>query len=525
MSPIPYPVKGDASSRTKSAVAAGTIDIRENPTQDISALSRDTENALNELGRIFDKKKIEEQQELAAVFGEEAFRLAHNMKDDGSGRKIAVHAIIGGIMSQITGAGFASGAVGAGLNEALINAVKGKDPGTAQIVSAIIGAAAAKVAGGSAAAGASAAANGTKWNKYEKLPEIIDQLSALNKSEDYKKLGDGEYFIRYAMVDGKKVAVAIDKNGQVSDLEVIRDGGIDRMTLRGNPLTKKGNVYVIDKMDHYGTSNAQKTGEQAEFKWGDFDGHITSLLTFADRERKEAINQFLFAPLLQFVEFGSKVAQFNKGFIKSIAKNLTPDFQFDPNPAKKHYTFETRAEILGEIAGDVVSSAAGAAMFFGGASAATGGSAAAALTGVGITITPAVAATGATVAIYGGATAAQAGQNLVEDISRFNASTSRNETTLNDIQSKLSGLGTKNERYIKKRGWSIDSIKDVIQHPHTTRKAFNKSTGSEATVYYNKQGDYVVIDNNTKELIQTSKYGDKNWIPDSTIQDPYKPHN
>ncbi|WP_311195223.1 hypothetical protein [Selenomonas noxia] len=30
------------------------------------------------------------------------------MKDDGSGRKIAVHAIIGGIMSQITGAGFTS---------------------------------------------------------------------------------------------------------------------------------------------------------------------------------------------------------------------------------------------------------------------------------------------------------------------------------------------------------------------------------------------------------------------------------
>lgn len=161
-------------------------------------------------------------------------------------------------------------------------------------------------------------------------------------------------------------------------------------------------------MDHYGELNAQKTGEQAVFRRGDADGHITSLLTFADRERKEAINQFLFAPLLQFVEFGSKVTQFNKGFIKSIAKNFTPDFQFDPynNPAKKHYTFETRAEILGEIAGDVVSSAAGAAMFFGGASAATGGSAAAALTGVGITITPAVAATGATVAIYGGATAA-----------------------------------------------------------------------------------------------------------------------
>ena len=91
--------------------------------------------------------------------------------------------------------------------------------------------------------------------------------------------------------------------------------------------------------------------------------------------------------------------------------------------------------------------------------------------------------------------------------------------------SPVCGLGIKDERYIKKRGWSIDSIKDVIKRPHTTRKAFNKSTGNQATVYYNKQGNYVVIDDTTKELIQTSKYGDKNWIPDSTIQNLYKPHD
>ena len=170
------PVKGNTSSRTTSAIAPGTIDIRENPTQDISALSRNTENALNELGRIFDKKKIEEQQELAAVFGEEAFRLAHNMKDDGSGRKMIVHAAIAGLMSRITGAGFTSGAVARALNEALINNLKGKDPGTAQIVSAIIGAAAAKVAGGSAAAGASAAASGTKNNValLAAVPEVAE---------------------------------------------------------------------------------------------------------------------------------------------------------------------------------------------------------------------------------------------------------------------------------------------------------------------------------------------------------------
>ena len=70
-----------------------------------------------------------------------------------------------GIMSHITGAGFATGATGAGVNEAIIGEIKKiKDPGTAQIVSAIVGAAAAKAIGGNAGAGATSAASGTKWN-------------------------------------------------------------------------------------------------------------------------------------------------------------------------------------------------------------------------------------------------------------------------------------------------------------------------------------------------------------------------
>ena len=189
---LSMPAKGDANSTTSSAVAPGTIEIRENPTQDISALNRDTNNALNELGRIFDKQKIEEQQELAKVFGEEAFRLAHNLPDDGSGRKVAVHAIIDGIMSQITGAGFASGAIGAGVNEAIIGEIKKiKDPGTAQIVSAIVGAAAAKAVGGNASAGASAAASGTKNNRLGKEQEtFVEELSEALESQDQEKINE-----------------------------------------------------------------------------------------------------------------------------------------------------------------------------------------------------------------------------------------------------------------------------------------------------------------------------------------------
>ena len=76
---IGTPAKGEAESTTKSAIAEGTIEIRSNPNQDLSGLSRDTQNALNELGKIFDKKKVEEQQELANLFGQIAFEEVHKI--------------------------------------------------------------------------------------------------------------------------------------------------------------------------------------------------------------------------------------------------------------------------------------------------------------------------------------------------------------------------------------------------------------------------------------------------------------
>ena len=84
-------------------------------------------------------------------------------------------------MSQITGTGFASGAIGAGVNEAIIGEIKKiKDPGTAQIVSAIVGAAAAKAVGGNAGSGATSAASGTKWNyllewQYRRMREELSK--------------------------------------------------------------------------------------------------------------------------------------------------------------------------------------------------------------------------------------------------------------------------------------------------------------------------------------------------------------
>ena len=82
-------------------------------------------------------------------------------------------------MSQITGADFASGAIGAGVNEAIIGELKKiKDPGTAQIVSAIVGAAAAKAVGGNADSGAAAAASGTQNNHAAAAAAVAAAVSS-----------------------------------------------------------------------------------------------------------------------------------------------------------------------------------------------------------------------------------------------------------------------------------------------------------------------------------------------------------
>ena len=73
---ISMPEGDKTESDTKSAIAEGTIEIKdkEHQKQDINSLSRDTSNSLNKLGEIFDRETVEERQELAKMFGEIAYK-------------------------------------------------------------------------------------------------------------------------------------------------------------------------------------------------------------------------------------------------------------------------------------------------------------------------------------------------------------------------------------------------------------------------------------------------------------------
>lgn len=183
---IGMPASGEAESTTKATISKGTIEIRdkENQKQDINKLNRDNANSLNKLGEIFDKTKIEERQELANLFGELAYNEIHKLAErnnwqEGCDEKNALHALVGGIMSELTGNGFLAGASASTVNEMVQKKLSEQfegEPDKHQWASAIIGGVVSQLVAGKAQAGASTAASGTKNNRL-----------SLSQYEEFKK--------------------------------------------------------------------------------------------------------------------------------------------------------------------------------------------------------------------------------------------------------------------------------------------------------------------------------------------------
>ena len=172
--------KGKASSTTQSAISDGilTVDGKEIDTKTINT---NTENTLHQLDKIFDKKKIEERQELARLFAKNAFEEVHRLSDkyhwkEGSAQKVALHAAIGEITAQLAGNPNGSGAVASGINQLAIKKIidkVGRDhPDQAQLISAALGSIVNKVTNQPGITGGAVASNATKWNDTSYEPQF-----------------------------------------------------------------------------------------------------------------------------------------------------------------------------------------------------------------------------------------------------------------------------------------------------------------------------------------------------------------
>ncbi|BCN07541.1 hypothetical protein RPSB_46780 (plasmid) [Ralstonia solanacearum] len=228
------PIAGNASGTTRSAISAGTVVITDNAGQvaktgkdaeaTVAGLNRDTEHANDgAIGKIFDKQKVEEQQEIARlqaqVVQQAAPILYQQVGDFLQGQptevKVAVHALVGGLISRAMGGEFVAGAAGAGAatlametfgkelesSDALRKLSEKDRNALMQLVSGAIGglvAGAVSGSGSAAAAGGATSQMAEQFNREQhehKNPEkdektTLARLQEGKSSEEQQRLAD-----------------------------------------------------------------------------------------------------------------------------------------------------------------------------------------------------------------------------------------------------------------------------------------------------------------------------------------------
>ena len=210
------PVKGKAGSTTYAAIADSIITTTKEKTD--KEISHDTANALNTLSEIFDKKKIEEKQEYVNILSQVGYRLigdiaghkenelnkkaekarkennsilaekyekeAKKWSESGTNR-IAMHGIMGALVSKEAGAGMTKGLTGAGLNAILQKELgKIKDPEVHKMASAAIG----YLAGGKTGAAIAHQATTFNYLTHEQYKQYLDDMKNAKTEEEKKRL-------------------------------------------------------------------------------------------------------------------------------------------------------------------------------------------------------------------------------------------------------------------------------------------------------------------------------------------------
>ena len=165
------PVKGNSKSTTHSAISQGIIEIAEK--ESLEKINHDTEQALNKLAPIFDKKKVEEKQILLTKISDHGYKLigdiavseqkkyvmlaesaenSNNEKlakeyldkakkwDDGGIYKVALHGAFGATISKLSGYDSFNGFKISAINEVTQPLLRKIDnPDMQKLVSIILG--------------------------------------------------------------------------------------------------------------------------------------------------------------------------------------------------------------------------------------------------------------------------------------------------------------------------------------------------------------------------------------------------
>ena len=263
-------------STTKSVIANGTI-TTESSNIDINKISKDTKNSLNKLDTIFDKKKVEERQELARLFAKDAFEQLHYWEPktkEGKAAKALAHAVVAEISARIAGNPTGSGFYAGVTNEALIGEIQKiakSNPAVAQWLSASLGAVVNYSISKPVITGATESQYGTKYNasgrwtyEYGKasLDAAVDVLNGALSNAEKERLyisATISYVEFMAMLSTLSIGLGIsepaDKTGQT--LILIGDMAISAYVVYKTVLTgwdatnKLFNIKNYDPLMNY----------------------------------------------------------------------------------------------------------------------------------------------------------------------------------------------------------------------------------------------------------------------------------
>ena len=198
--------------------------------------------------------------------------------DDGSPEKIALHAVMGGLLSEATGGDFKTGALAAGANELLIERLSGAlkgDKGLELMVSQLIGVAAATATGGDPAKAAELAKNATAYNRQLHPDEIklirrqADELAkeiGVSPAEAERRLAEAMAF--YVDKDWQNRIYA---NGVVIDEATLKHLGMALAPLANRYIPQdRGDVPVLVDGKTYSATETLKLLQNYQLHHADF---------------------------------------------------------------------------------------------------------------------------------------------------------------------------------------------------------------------------------------------------------------
>ena len=313
------PVKGKAGSITYAAIADSIITTTKEKTD--KEISHDTANALNTLSEIFDKKKIEEKQEYVNILSQVGYRLigdiaghkenelnkkaekarkennsilaekyekeAKKWSESGTNR-IAMHGIMGTLVSKEAGAGMTKGLTGAGLNAILQKELgKIKDKEVHKIASAAIG----YLAGGKTGAAIAHQATTFNYLTHEQYEQYLDDMKNAKTEEEKAKMKD-----RWLQIDAEQNEEWLRKQGTGTyiDLSTIKKGDMP-----GQVIIEKHNRYkeVLNKaaLDKSKEIAAEEIASWCAANW------MESEYPYLTRKEAEAIGKNLVKKASPFV--------------------------------------------------------------------------------------------------------------------------------------------------------------------------------------------------------------------------------